>query len=385
MMRVKTVLILLTAVCISNGNIIAQYDSILFNTAYRTYLLHLPADYNETHAFPMVIAMHGGMGNAYNMENQSGLSDKADADSFIVVYPEGLKGGLLNMRTWNAGWCCGFSSYSNVDDVGFISALLDSLIASYSIDTKRIYATGMSNGGFMSYRLACELSQRIAAIAPVAASMSLHECSPDRPVPILHFHSYLDTNVPYEGGIGTSGPSDHYNPPADSVHNSWASVDNCEISNDTIIDNEQYTLVKWTSCDCGSEIHFYITHDGGHSWPGGNATPTGDPVSVFLNASEIMWNFLRQYSLDCNDATDGEETCDLSNVNIYPNPTKGVVYFSESNLKIFDVSVYNAMGSTVIAEKGISSIDLRNKPDGVYLISLRINNQVITIKVVKAE
>src|SRR5512133_1055676 len=110
MLKVKIALILITAVFISNGNIVAQYDSILFNTAYRTYLLHLPSVYNETHDFPLVIAMHGGMGNAFNMESQSGLSIKADADSFIVVYPEGLKGGLLNVRTWNAGGCCGFCS-----------------------------------------------------------------------------------------------------------------------------------------------------------------------------------------------------------------------------------------------------------------------------------
>ena len=156
----------------------AQYDSIHFDGYNRTYLLHLPSGYSGMDSIPLVIAMHGGFGSADNLQNQSQLSIKADAENFIVVYPEGVKGGVLNIRTWNAGWCCGFASLLKINDVGFIDALLDTLINQYSIDTNRIYATGMSNGGFMSYRLACELSDRIAAIAPVASSMSLTSCVP---------------------------------------------------------------------------------------------------------------------------------------------------------------------------------------------------------------
>ena len=247
-----------------------QYDSIYNENNDRTYLLHLPTAYSGTTDLPLIIAMHGGFGNAFNIEYQSQLSIKADAEKFIVVYPEGVK-SILGIRSWNAGWCCGYASNYNVDDMGFINALLDTLFSKYSIDTTRIYATGISNGGFMAYRLACELSNRIAAIAPVSASMGMTSCNPQRPVPIISFHSYLDTNVPFNGGIG-SGPSGHYNPPQDSVLNAWAGMNNCAVLNDTIVNNSQYTEINWNNCDCNVEIQQFITQDGGHSWPGGIET-----------------------------------------------------------------------------------------------------------------
>jgi len=158
----------------------AQFDGFPWDGIDRTYLVHLPTAYDEAGNFPLVIAMHGGFGNAHNLQNQSQLSVTADDENFIVVYPEGVQGGVFDIRTWNAGRCCGFASTSDVDDVGFINALIDTLLANYSIDMNRVYATGMSNGGFMSYRLACEISDRIAAIAPVAASMSADVCDPIR-------------------------------------------------------------------------------------------------------------------------------------------------------------------------------------------------------------
>ena len=104
----------------------------------RTFLLHLPIGYNDSTDIPLIVAMHGGFGNAYSIENQSQLSAKADVENFIVVYPEGVVGGGLNISSWNAGWCCGYASNSNVDDVGFIDALLDTLINLYAVDTNRI-------------------------------------------------------------------------------------------------------------------------------------------------------------------------------------------------------------------------------------------------------
>ena len=187
-MTIRTkVCISLVAVFLIQTEAFAQYLGFSYDGYERTYLLHLPTGYDGIEPLPLIIAMHGGLGSADNLQSQSGLSNKADSENFIVVYPEGVKGGVLNVRTWNAGWCCGNSSSSNVDDVGFIDSLLDTLVDRYAIDTNRIYATGMSNGGFMSYRLACELSDRIAAIAPVSASMSVTGYIPSRPVPIIHF------------------------------------------------------------------------------------------------------------------------------------------------------------------------------------------------------
>ena len=364
----------------------AQYDSIFYDGLNRTYLLHLPAEYAENDTFPLVIAMHGGFGSAYNIQSQSQLSVKADVESFIVVYPEGVKGGALNIRTWNAGWCCGFASSSNTDDVGFIAALLDTLINRYSVDSNRIYATGMSNGGFMSYRLACELSDRIAAIAPVAASMSLTGCTPDRVMPIIHFHSYLDNSVPSEGGVG-SGISDHYNSPLDSVLNAWATMNGCAHLNDTIIHDNQYTFMKWTSCNCGTEIHCYITRDGGHSWPGGIQTPTGDPVSNFINATDLMWSFFQQHPLTCEITTANNAGNNENNrFGLFPNPTTGIIHIRKSELlKEFTVTIHNSLGQMILKQENKETINLESQPRGIYYVSIRTKDDLVINIIIKTE
>ncbi len=362
----------------------AQYDSIFHDNNYRTFLVHKPPASPLIDTFSLVIAMHGGLGTAYNMEEMSMLSEKADEANFIVVYPEGTKGGFLNRRTWNAGWCCGDASSSNADDVGFINALIDTIISQYTIDTGRIYATGMSNGGFMSFRLACELSHRIAAIAPVSASMSMIECEPIRAVPIINFHSYLDTNVPYLGGVG-SGFSNHHNSPQDSVMNAWANMDTCSIFNDTILHNEQFTNIQWNTCSCETEIQYYITQDGGHSWPGGVQTITGDPPSEFLNANDLMWSFFQQYSLDCGTVSAMKENGDKNNnFLLYPNPTKGVVYidYKERNNDI-RISVYNHFGRIIIKSKNVDAINLINQPSGIYYIKIQTKHKILTKKIIK--
>lgn len=274
----------------------AQYFYVNHNKYKRTFLLHLPKSYTVDKKYPLVIALHGGFGSALNLEEQSGLSIMADKENFIVVYPEGVEGRLMTARTWNAGWCCGFSSKSNIDDVGFIDKMLDKVIKDYPVDTNKVYVTGMSNGGFMAYRLACELSDRIAAIAPVAASMSMEECNPVLKMPIIHFHSYNDKSVPIEGGIG-EGISKHYNLPLDSLLKIWSVRNGCSDKVDKVINNSQYTFLKNNNNDKASEIECYISKDGGHSWPGGKQTKIGDPSSTFVNANVLMWQFFKRHTL----------------------------------------------------------------------------------------
>ena len=364
----------------------AQYFNMTYDTMERTYLMHLPAGYTGDELLPMIIAMHGGFGSADNLQNQSRLSEKADADNFIVVYPEGVKGGVLDIRTWNAGWCCGYASNSNIDDVGFINALLDTLIQKYAIDTSRIYATGMSNGGFMAYRLACELSNRIAAIAPVSASMTMTDCSPSRPVPIIHFHSFADASIPYTGGVG-EGVSNHYNPPLDSVLNAWATINNCAVRNDTLTANSEYTHVVWSGGTCGSEVQLYITEDGGHSWPGGRQTVIGDPVSEYINADDLMWDFFQQYSLDC-ESTDILDKPDQNKVNfeVFPNPTNGIFTIKlPDSLNDFIVMVYDASGKQILKSRNSTTFDLSNQPTGIYYVTLQTGNKRENRKIIRKE
>ncbi len=361
----------------------AQYDSIPHGGMDRTYLLHLPTGYDGMTELPLVLAMHGGFGNAYSIEYQSKLSIKADTENFIVVYPEGVVGGVLNISSWNAGWCCGYASNSNVDDVGFIDALLDTLINLYAVDTNRIYATGMSNGGFMSYRIGCELSERIAAIAPVAASMSIVDCNPSRPVPVMDFHSYIDTHIPFDGGIG-SGPSNHYNPPQDSVLNVWAENSNCVHLNDTIVHNAQYTFITWTSGDCNSEVQHYITQDGGHSWPGGLQTAIGDSVSNYINATDLLWSFFQQHSLECSTLSLHSEPAENNSVLVYPNPTNGIIkiqsdYYDEQ----MEISVFNLTGQKRFSVKNKTEIDISHLKKGTYFIKIKMNETIIMKRIIK--
>ena len=273
-------------------------SNITVDGRQRTYVLNLPPNYYDINDFPLVIGLHGGGGSGDQFEASTGLTSKANAAGFIVVYPDGVQGtGLLKARTWNAGSCCDYASSNNINDVKFISELIDKLVAEYKINPKKVYATGHSNGGMLSYRLACELSNKIAAIAPNASTMVVTQpCNAGRAVPILHMHSINDKNVPYNGGVG-SGFSDHYNPPLDSVMNVWKVKNQC-LQAPTVISNSGYTLTKWLNCSSATAIHYYLTKDGGHAWPGGSpGSLFGDNPSTAINANDLLWDFFQQHSL----------------------------------------------------------------------------------------
>ena len=364
---------------------LAQYGSFIYDGLERTYLVHLPENNTNNEPLPLIIAMHGGVGNASNLQNQSQLSKKADKENFIVVYPEGVEGGILNIRTWNAGWCCGHASESNIDDVGFINALIDTLLNTHSIIENRIYATGMSNGGFMSYRLACELSDRIAAIAPVAASMTFNNCTPNRSVPIISFHSYQDENVPYLGGQG-SGLSNHHNSPQDSVLDVWKYLNNCIDENDTVVNNSEYTFIKRLNCECNAEIHQYLTQDGGHSWPGGKSTISGDDVSSYIDANDLMWDFFKQYTLDCQPSGTSSSEKENIKLDIYPNPSFNTINLNFSKpINNYQVKVYNQIGRIVYQSRNKTKLNLKNLPKGFYHILVQSNKLLFSKRIVKVK
>jgi polyhydroxybutyrate depolymerase len=263
----------------------------------RTYTLNLPPDYYESANFSLVIAMHGGGGDAAQFESTSLLTAKANAAKFIVVYPEGVKStGVLGARTWNAGGCCDYARDNNIDDVKFIGLLIDKLVSTYKINPKKVYATGHSNGGMLSYRLACEMANKITAIATSGCSMVVTQpCNASRAVPVLHMHSVLDARVPYTGGIGITNA---YYPPLDSVLNAWSLKNSCATTAQVLVDNSNYKLTKWSNCSNNVTIQYYLTKDGGHAWPGGlPGGPNSDTPSVVINANDLLWDFFQQYQL----------------------------------------------------------------------------------------
>lgn len=264
--------------------------SITVGGKTRTYLLDTPS--TGAAGKPLVIMLHGWGGDAAQCRRDYGMSRIGEDSGFTVVYPEGLRspGGL---RSWNSGGCCAWAGQQGIDDVGFISALIDSLVARYHIDSHRVYAAGMSNGAMMAYRLACVLSGRIAAIAAVSGTMTQQTaCRPVRAIPILHIHSVRDTKVPYTGGDGLGG---QYFRPVDSTLRIWAALDSCDrVSPST---RQSYTLTTWLRQN-KTMIQCYLTTDGGHAWPGGKKPrAAADDPSTALDASVTIWEFFRSYRL----------------------------------------------------------------------------------------
>src|SRR3954454_3613204 len=170
--------------------------TLMMGEQKRTYLVYVPKGYDPKKPAPVVLALHGAAMNGSMMVWFSGLNKKSDEAGFIVVYPSGT--GTGSFLAWNTGGSKGKMAEGRADDVAFIGKLLDDLGTVVKVDEKRVYACGMSNGGMMCYRLAAELSDRIAAVAPVAGTIAIDESKPKRPVPVIHFHGTEDRLVPFE-------------------------------------------------------------------------------------------------------------------------------------------------------------------------------------------
>lgn len=268
--------------------------SIEVDSRTRTYLINLPDNHKDT-SQALVIVLHGGGGSAAQCERDYGWTNKSISEQFIVVYPDGVPSDKpLKLRTWNAGNCRHYASETNVNDVKFISMLIDQLVSRYRIDKKRVYVTGMSNGAMMSYRLACEIPEKITAMAAVSGPlMTIQSCNPSRAVPIVHIHSALDSKVPLGGGVGIFNYSFSS---VDSTLSVWTSVNRCQNRSPVIIDKELYTIYQWNTCD--QPIESYITKDGGHAWPGGKKSRAGaDNPSAAFHATDLIWSFFKANQL----------------------------------------------------------------------------------------
>jgi len=253
----------------------------------RDYFVHVPIGYDGQTPVPVVFVLHGATQSAASAERMSGMSEKADHENFLAVYPTGT-GRIKSVPTWNSGACCGYAMENHVDDVAFFSALIDELEQDYSVDPKRIYATGISNGGMMSYRLACELSDKIAAIAPVEGAQDL-PCHPASRVSVMIFHGTADHLVPYDGG---STPFQLVSKRSDtSVAETvefWSKRDGCAATPQHTETEELRTDV-YAGCKDGTAVELYSIQGGHHMWPGlgisGNSVP----------ATGLIWSFFAQH------------------------------------------------------------------------------------------
>jgi polyhydroxybutyrate depolymerase len=256
----------------------------------RTYYVHIPPSYDPDEPAPLVLNFHGGGSNAMQQAFVSKMIRKSNEAGFITVHPEAT--GERALR-WNGG---PHANREDVDDVGFVGAMLDELEAEFNIDPSRIFATGISSGGFMSYRLACEVPERIAAIAPVAAMLDF-SCEPSQPVPLIHFHGTYDRYCPYWGGEGIL-----LNYPFQSVEdtiNFWVKNNHCSEEYDILYRNGLVTCYQFPS-SVGADVVLCRIETGGHNWPGGRGA--GRTTRMFgyctddISATDTMWEFFKSVS-----------------------------------------------------------------------------------------
>lgn len=262
----------------------------------RSYILYIPATVKLNEPVPLVFVFHGGTGNAQSAIHMSGFNEIADEFGFIVVYPNGA--GRLSddkLLTWNGGACCGYAQEKNVDDVGFVRAIVDDLQSQITLDEKRIYATGLSNGGILSHRLGCEATDLFAAIAPVAGTLNFAPCNPAQPISVIEFHGTADQHILYEGGFGPDSLVDvDFASVADSVA-FWTSFNACAPQPQTNMFEDIQDEI-WTGCSNSTNVELVTIMDGGHSWPGGQSGwPGSDQPTTTISAAQLIWEFFADH------------------------------------------------------------------------------------------
>ncbi len=293
---VAIVLLLVTTLSVAFGIANRTNGRILSSGELRKYLLYVPPSYDPSQPTSLVITIHGFAQWPANQASVSQWNRVADEFGFIVVYPQGT-GFPLRWRLRST------DELSNADaqkEVRFYADLIDELSAGYNIDPHQIYANGLSNGGGMSFLLACDLSGRIAAIGTVGGAYitPFESCQPSRPVPLIAFHGVVDPIVPFHGG-----PSGSFEIPFPDIP-TWvnqyaAQLNHCDPSPITFLQQGSIVGQEYENCLDGADVVFYTIADGGHTWPGGNPLPesiTGK-TSQEIDATRLMWQFFQQFQL----------------------------------------------------------------------------------------
>ncbi len=346
-------------------------DSIFTGGMYRSYRLYIPAVFTGLTPRPLILDFHGYTSNATYEQMYSNFAPVADTANFLVVYPQGT---FLNGQTyWNAG-----ISNTDVNDVQFILDLIGVLENNYAIDHNKVYSCGLSNGGFMSHTLGCELNNKIAAIASVAGSMfysQYNNCWTNRAVPVMQIGGTADAIVPYNGTATML--------PIDSVIKYWAFKDNCNPTPqiDTVPDintTDGCTAVHYTfsTGTAGSTCELYKVLGGGHTWPG--SPYVLGVTNQDFNASLQMWMFFRKYKL--NQFVGIDELGNADDINLYPNPSTNLVNIDGEQIKT--ISIMDLNGRLLIETKE-TQIDISSLAKGIYSVIIVSGNNRSVKKLVK--
>ena len=272
----------------------------------RDVIVHLPPAYDGEDKLPLIIVLHGGGQNAEGVQRLSEMDADADEVGFVVAYPDGS--GRLQERffTWNAGHCCGYALENNIDDVAFIELLIDNLIGHYAIDPHSVYITGISNGGMMTYRAGAELADKVAGIAPIAASLGgrvnedgpvVVPSTPREPVAVIAFHGMNDQHVLYEGGIAPEALIDgRIDLSVEESIRFWVVANGCDPQPAVETQADGNIIIEtYGDCEGSANVVRVAVVDGGHAWPGASRGLVADPPTQDISANELMLQFFLEH------------------------------------------------------------------------------------------
>lgn len=246
------------------------------NGLTRTYVLHIPPGVNKGTPAPLVI-MFPGLFTVSLTQSQTGFDDFSNENGFILVYPKGIG------ASWNGGECCGLAFQENLDEAAFVRQILLDLGTIFTVDPKRIYAAGFSNGAILTYRLACEMSDVFAAIASVSGTLFFEPCQPAQKISVLHIHGLGDTTIPFAGGQSIEALP--LMPPVEQGVETWVKLNGCSASPQTSVDGAISQTV-YTDCQSNTTVELIKIDGFEHGWP----SPTGAGEKNFP-ATQAIWEF----------------------------------------------------------------------------------------------
>lgn len=343
-----------------------EFDGLL-----REYFVYLPNGYTPGDQLPLVFNMHGitsSNGEQYSYTGLfGGFNEVADTGQFIICYPNGTKIPDDDGYEWNVGFS--FSS-STADDVGFINALIDTLHAHYDILLDRVYATGMSNGGYMAYKLACEIPHRFQAVASVTGSMVPDEfdnCSPGTSIPVMQIHNTADPVVLYDGS--------EFGVAIDPLMEKWRNLNFCSETVDTtaipdsdVNDGSTVEKISWEDCYSNRKTVLFKINGGGHTWPG--STFVFAPTNNDINASREIWEFFLQYTEPI--AVNVKELQATPPLVIAPNPAVDQINISTTGYLIEELMLWDNLGRLVDRVPAVNEqnyqMNLNHLTPGVYVL-----------------
>jgi polyhydroxybutyrate depolymerase len=344
-------------------------DSFQYGGQWRNYRLFIPSGYAIGTSLPLVFNFHGYGSNAIEQELYTQFDIVADTGNFLVCYPNGIN------NSWNI-------IGGTPDDAGFTNTLIDIFHSEYNINLNRVYATGLSNGGFFSNYLACFMSDKIAAIAPVAGTNIVtiqNSCNPGRLVPILYIHGTADGTVDYNGTVAYVSAS--------TLLNFWANHNGCDnipdtskVTNISTTDLCTAEVIRWPDCDSNKQVVHYRIINGGHTWPGA-------PVNIGVtnndfNASGVIWNFFNQYSL-----LSGVNEIRKSTVTVFPNPFTTEINVELDPAKQYSIQLFTAEGRQIMSYEKVKEkilINGKNLAAGYYFLKLNTSESVTVIPLIHA-